>query len=92
MSLPLGGFSTSGATTKTAAAKAVRPRRDFDALKRRRLRAAGMFRRGKSQADVARTLDVSAQTASQWYPAWSDSGRAALGRCRSGGTAPSAVR
>jgi len=29
--------------------KAVRPRRDFEALKARRLRAADMFRRGKSK-------------------------------------------
>ena len=56
----------------------VRPRRDFEALKKRRLRAADMFRRGKSQAEVAQALDVSAQSASQWYQLWSNGGRDAL--------------
>lgn len=58
--------------------KPVRPRRDFEALKRRRLRAADMFRRGKHQADVARALGVSGETASEWYRLWSAGGRAAL--------------
>ena len=37
-----------------------------------------MFRRGKSQAEVAQALGVSAQSASQWYQLWSGGGRAAL--------------
>jgi transposase len=68
--------------------KRVRPRRDFDALKQRRLRAADMFRRGKSQADVARALGVSAQSASQWYRAWSTGGRAALVGAQRAGRLP----
>ena len=36
-----------------------RPRRDFEALQRPRLRAADMLRRGKSQAEVAHVLGVS---------------------------------
>jgi transposase len=60
------------------AAKPVRPRRDFEAMKQRRLRAADMFRRGKSQAEVARALDVSAQAVSEWYRLWRSGGRAAL--------------
>lgn len=58
--------------------KRVRPRRDFEALKKRRMRAADMFRRGKSQAEVAQALGVSAQSASQWYRLWASEGRAAL--------------
>jgi len=42
------------------------------------MRAAEMFRRGKRQAEVARGLGVSAETASEWYRLWSGGGRAAL--------------
>ena len=48
---------------QTLSFKPVRPRRDFEALSR--LRAADMFRRGKHQADVARALGVSGETASE---------------------------
>lgn len=37
-----------------------------------------MFGRGKRQVDVVTTLGVSAQTASRWYQAWAEGGRAAL--------------
>lgn len=57
---------------------AQRGRRDFEALTARRMRAAAMFDRGKRQVDVVTTLEVSAQTASRWYRAWADGGRAAL--------------
>jgi transposase len=40
--------------------------------------AADMFRRGKRQVDVVNELGVSAQTASRWYRAWQEGGRAAL--------------
>jgi transposase len=70
--------ATQGAKSGAASAKAVRPRRDFDALKQRRLRAADMFGRGKRQADVARALGVSPQAVSGWYRQWSEGGRAAL--------------
>jgi transposase len=52
--------------------------RDFEALRQRRMQAARMFDRGARQVDVARELDVSAQTASRWYRAWRDGGRPAL--------------
>jgi transposase len=42
------------------------------------MQAARMFDRGARQVDVARELDVSAQTASRWYRAWQDGGRPAL--------------
>jgi len=58
--------------------KPVRPRRDFEALKARRMRAADMFRRGKRQADVAEALGVSAETASEWHRLWRGRGREVL--------------
>jgi transposase len=42
------------------------------------MRAADLFSRGESQADVARALGVSAEAVSQWYQLWSAGGRAAL--------------
>jgi transposase len=56
----------------------VRERRDFEALKTRRLQAAAMFERGKRQADVVTELGVSAQTASRWHRAWLEAGREGL--------------
>lgn len=53
-------------------------RRDFDALRDRRMRAAEMFDAGKRQVDVVVELEVSAQTASRWHKAWSAGGREAL--------------
>jgi transposase len=67
-----------GAPKQSGGTKRVRPRRDFEALKDRRLKAADMFRRGKSQAEVAQALGVSAQAASQWHRLWSSGGRDAL--------------
>jgi transposase len=52
--------------------------RDFEAMERRRRRAAGMFARGVSQADVARELAVSRQSVSRWYADWQRGGKAAL--------------
>jgi transposase len=37
-----------------------------------------MFRRGKSQAEVARALGVSPQSASRWHALWREGGRKAL--------------
>ena len=42
------------------------------------MRAATMFARGKRQVDGGVELGVSAQTASRWYRAWAEGGRAAL--------------
>jgi len=47
-------------------------------MQRRRLRAAEMFKKGRSQADVARTLDVSRQSVSIWHRTWQAGGREAL--------------
>jgi transposase len=56
----------------------VRARRDFDALRQRRMQAADMFGRGKRQVDVAAKLGVSQPTASRWYQMWLTGGRAGL--------------
>jgi len=52
--------------------------RDFDAMERRRKQAAKLFRRGKSQADVARELEVSRQSVSRWHADWTSGGTGAL--------------
>ena len=44
-----------------------RPRRDFQGLEKRRLRAAKFFKSGKTQAEVAKTLGVSRQSVSRWH-------------------------
>ena len=52
--------------------------RDFEAMEQRRKRAARMFERGATQADVARQLGVSRQSVSRWYADWQRGGPAAL--------------
>ena len=53
-------------------------RRDFEALRRRRLRAGRMFERGATQAEVARQLGVSRQISMLWRRAWEKGGIDAL--------------
>jgi len=53
-------------------------RRNLAGLEQRRLRAASMFDQGASQAEVARSLDVSRQAASVWHARWRAGGAAAL--------------
>jgi transposase len=48
------------------------------AARQRRLQAAGLFQQGLSQAEVARRLGVSRQTASRWQARWRQGGRAGL--------------
>ena len=47
-----------------------------------------MFGRGKRQAEVARALGVSAETASEWFRRWSEGGRAALAGAGRAGRRP----
>jgi transposase len=68
--------------------KTVRPRRDFQALRDRRLRAGEMFQRGSTQADIARELGVSRETASQWFAAWREGGTKALVGAQRAGRLP----
>ena len=44
----------------------------------RRERAAELFAQGRSQAEVARELDVSRQSASRWHAGWQAEGTTAL--------------
>jgi transposase len=53
-------------------------RRDFEGMEQRRRRAARMFARGATQADVARALEVSRQSVSRWYADWRSGGTRAL--------------
>jgi transposase len=47
------------------------PRRDFAAMQERRRSAARLFAAGKrSQAEIARELDISRQSVSRWFKAW----------------------
>src|SRR3972149_4331494 len=53
-------------------------RRDFEALEARRLRAAELLRRGRSQAEVAREVGVHRQSVSRWAAALADGGKRKL--------------
>lgn len=66
------------AESKAKVDKAVRPRRDFAAMEARRMRAACLFAKGVSQADIGRELAVSHQTVSDWHEKWRKGGTKAL--------------
>jgi len=53
--------------------------RERAARQARRERAAELFAQGHTQAEVARELDVSRQSASRWHSRWQANGTAALG-------------
>lgn len=53
-------------------------RRDFAGLEKRRLKAARLFAKGHSRAQVARTLGVSWAAAHNWYRTWQREGKAGL--------------
>ena len=55
--------------------RAARERADRQA---RRERAAELFAQGHTQAEVARQLDVSRQSASRWYDGWQAAGATGL--------------
>ena len=52
------------------------------------MRAADLFTKGVSQADIGRELGVSHQTVSDWHQMWAVGGRAALKRTGQPGRAP----
>jgi transposase len=56
----------------------VRPRRDFAAMEKRRMRAVDLFEQGVRPAEIARQLGVCHQIVSDWRAAWRRSGRDAL--------------
>jgi transposase len=49
--------------------------RDFEGMRQRRLRAARLFEQGATQAEVARRLKVSRQSAMVWERAFRKAGR-----------------
>jgi transposase len=61
--------------TQQARQRGARQRAERQA---RRERAAELFAQGRSQAGVARELDVSRQSASRWHAGWQSSGATAL--------------
>jgi len=58
--------------------KKTRPRRDFEALEKRRFEAASLFKKGVKQAEVARRLKASRQSVARWHKAWKQGGAKAL--------------
>jgi transposase len=64
--------------TVLAGTVGVRQRRDFASLEERRRKAARLFAKGRSQADVARELEVSRQSVSRWYADWQAGGAKSL--------------
>lgn len=63
-------------------------KRDHKGMERRRLRAARLFDKGHSSAEVARRLDVARQAAHRWKQAWEAGGSAALGSKGQAGPKP----
>jgi transposase len=57
-------------------------------MKEHRMRAGKMFKKGSSQADVARELEVSRETASQWHATWRESGMDGLAGAGRAGRLP----
>src|SRR5689334_14494941 len=66
----------------------VAPRRDLEAMRRRREQAGRMFDRGSSRAEFAAVLGVSKQAASNWYHTWQRGGTRALATPARPGPAP----
>lgn len=65
-------------TTLMTATRRTAARRDFEGMEKRRRKAAKMFDKGKTQADVARALGVTRQSASRWYGDWRSGGATAM--------------
>lgn len=63
-------------------------KRDFDQLEKRRLKAAELFERGATQAEVRRKLSASAQSVSRWHAAWHKGGKTALRKSGRAGRKP----
>ena len=60
-------------------------RRDFEALERRRLRAAALLKKGLSQAEVALEVGVHRQSVSRWARQLEEGGRRALRKAKKAG-------
>jgi transposase len=77
----LRGMSRAAVTPK---GRVLRHPGDLQWLERRRLQAADLFAQGKTRAEVAGELGVSAQTASRWFTRWRDGGVAGMRTARQG--------
>jgi transposase len=77
----LRGMSRSAISPK---GRVLRHPGDLQWLERRRLQAADLFAQGKTRAEVAGELSVSAQTASRWYARWREGGAAGMRTARQG--------
>jgi transposase len=77
----LPGMSRAAVTPK---GRVLRHPGDLQWLERRRLQAAELFAQGKTRAEVAGELGVSAQTASRWHARWRDGGVAGMRTARQG--------
>ena len=78
----------------TSAASQIRGRRpaDLKVLEQRRRQAARLFARRVSQAEIARQLGVSAQTASRWHARWARGGTRGLRASPRAASSPSSAR
>lgn len=63
-------------------------KRDFNELEKRRLKAAELFDKGHSQAEVCRKLNISAQSASRWHSSWKTGGKDSLRKAGRAGRLP----
>lgn len=63
-------------------------KRDFAALEKRRLKAAKLFDKGLSRAEVARELGVAFESANRWHKAWQTSGAKGLKKAGRAGRKP----
>jgi transposase len=63
-------------------------KRNFEELETRRLKAAALFDKGHTQAEVRRKLNISPQSASRWYAAWNSGGKDSLRKAGRAGRLP----
>jgi transposase len=63
-------------------------KRDFNGMEQRRFRAAELFERSYTRAEVARMLDVSFVSARRWYIAWQAGGPQRLKKAGRAGRRP----
>jgi len=67
-------------------------RRDFAGLEKRRLKAARLFAKGKTRAEVARSVGVSWAAVHNWYQAWEREGEPGLKGAGRAGRKPKLTR
>src|SRR4051794_26677143 len=75
-----------------SSARRVRPRRDFQAMEERRMRAVDLFEQDVIPAEIARRLGVGHQTVSDWRTVWRRSVRDGLRAAGRAGRLPKLKR